>query len=187
MKIKLFIALSLSTILMSNKGLAQLVYQQKTWQHSVSATIGINYSNGTDIQGLYTLRIKSSPFFISGGVTFGSEELAITSVTDASPYKELAKLQIIQLSGAYSLFDKISPTPINVTFFGGFINVNEKIDLRDGNNVSNNTVGNVVGTHFEWYCLRNLSLIVRQNLFFLYSSPFGKFRTNSSVGISINF
>lgn len=179
---RIFLFLLLVSYLTGNKSIAQLVYQQKTWQQSISATVGINYNDGHDFQGLYTLRINSSPFFVSGGLTIGSEKITVASVS-----KKPVNLHIIQLSGAYSIFDKISPAPFNVAFFGGIINTNEKIDLRDGVDVTNNTFGNVAGVHFEWYCLRYISVVARQNLFFLYKSPFGKFRANSSLGISFNF
>ena len=185
MKRIFLVAVFTGTILTGSKVFGQMVYQQKVWQNSISATIGPNYNGGVDFQGMYTLRINASPFFVSAGYAYGEEKTKISSYDEKNTDPTTAS--ILQLSGAYSFFDKLSPAPFNIALFGGFINVNEKMKIQDNSIVDNNTFGNVFGAHFEWYFSRNVSLIARQNFFLLYSSPLGNTRGNTSVGISVNF
>ena len=182
---KLYLLTTLIVII-GNTATAQKIYDFKPWQCSFSAMAGTNYT-GIDFSGTLATRISTGNFGAFLGLTYGNENVKAYVDKIYIDDKEPVRSTIIEAGGKYSFYKLLAPFPINMELLLGLCYNWENSDLIDDTEYKHETLGNVFGFSAEYFLNKNFSLVLKQNVHYLYDSRFGDIRSATLLGITINF
>jgi len=178
---KKLLAILLALICLTASANAQKVISFKRWQSNLSLAAGTNYE-GLSGQIALDTRFQTSSFGFTTAISYSQRTIGINS--PIGQFDGQFSGFIFEIDGYYSLYRFLVPAPIDIKPYIGILYALESVKRPDNKKDKYNSFGNSFGVTLQYYFSGAISLLIKQNGYYIYNTPLGELHGSTLVGLS---